>query len=270
MSEEIEEIPIRVRIKEGDTCCSERVLSLPIISPQRETIPLRSVADWSVDQQLFNIPRRNSSRCNTIYGYVAAGELPVVLESRFKQALARHQFTLPPGYRVDFGGVSQERNSAIGNLMAYAAIIAVLMVSVLVVTFGSFRHAGIIGMVGLLSIGPALLSLWLFDYPIGIVSIIGLLGMVGLAINDSIIVLIDARQTPRESGNLAESVRHSTRHVLTTSFTTVAGVTPLILAGGGFWPPMMIVIAGGVVGATVLALGFTPAMHSLIARRATP
>lgn len=261
MSEEIEEIPIRVRIERGDTSRPERVLSLPLIASQN-VIPLGSVADWSVQSQLFNIPRRNSSRCNVVYGYVAAGELPVVLEKRFRESLKENGFSLSPGYRSDFGGVSQERDSAIGNLLAYAAIVGVLMVSVLVLTFRSFRQAGIIITVGILSIGLGLLSLWLFDFPIGIVSIIGLLGMMGLAINDSIVVLIDAKAAKSRGESLESSVRHSTRHVFTTSLTTVAGVLPLILAGGDFWPPMMIVIAGGVVGATLLALGFTPASYS--------
>jgi multidrug efflux pump subunit AcrB len=133
----------------------------------------------------------------------------------------------------------------------------------LVITFGSFRQAAIIGVVAFLSVGLGLLSLRLFAYPIGIVAIIGLLGMMGLAINDSIVVLSDARRAISNGESLVTSVSKSTNHVLTTSITTVAGVCPLIWEGGDFWPPMMIVIAGGVVGATLLALGFTPMMYSL-------
>jgi multidrug efflux pump subunit AcrB len=201
-----------------------------------------------------------------VYGYVAAGGLPIVLEQQFKSALDAHGFAIPLGYRTDFGGVSQERDSALGNLLAYAAIISVLMVSVLVLTFSSFRQAGIILIVAILSVGLGLLSLWVFHYPIGIVSIVGLLGMMGLAINDSIVALTDAKESQLKGKSLTTSLTHSTRHILTTSFTTVAGVLPLILAGGDFWPPMMIVIVGGVGGATLLALGFTPAAHIISQR----
>lgn len=269
MSEEIEEIPIRVRVKDGHVSSPERVLSLPVLSPQRQIVPVGSIADWSIESQLFNVPHRNSSRCNIVYGYAAAGELPIVLEQQFKSALDSDGFALPLGFRSDFGGISQERDSALGNLFAFAAAICVLMVSVLVLTFRSFRQAGIILIVAILSIGLGLLSLWLFGFPIGIVAIIGLLGMMGLAINDSIVVLIDAKESKLRGESLAVSVSHSTRHILTTSLTTVAGVLPLILAGGDFWPPMMIVIAGGVVGATLLALAFTPAAF-LIIRRVDP
>ena len=129
----------------------------------------------------------------------------------------------------------------------------------LVLTFGSFRMAGIILAVGTLSIGLGLLSLWLFSYPIGIVAIIGIAGLMGLAINDSIVILSECQLGRQHAQPIEESVYHATSHVLTTSVTTVAGVLPLILSGGDFFPPMMIVIAGGVTGATFLALGFTPA-----------
>ena len=67
------------------------------------------------------------------------------------------------------------------------------MLAILVLTFGSFRMAGIILAVGTLSIGLGLLSLWLFSYPIGIVAIIGIAGLMGLAINDSIVILSECQ-----------------------------------------------------------------------------
>ncbi len=55
-----------------------------------------------------------------------------------------------------------------------------------------------------------------------------------------------------------------TRHVVATTLTTIAGFTPLIVDGGQFWPPLAIAIAGGVSGATLLALFFVPAIYRLV------
>ena len=266
IDEENEEIPIRIRLVDGDVASAERVLSLPLLTPEAGVIPLGSIADWRVNRQLFNIPRRNSSRCNSIKGYVVAGGLPIEVEQDFKARLSESDFELPQGYWTDFGGISQERDSAVGNLLAYAAIIAVLIVSVLVVTFRSFVQSAIIGCVAILSLGCGLFSIWCFGFPMGLMAIIGLLGMMGLAINDSIVVLSDAKISLAEGQRLYESVAASTKHVITTTATTAAGVTPLILAGGEFWPPMMVTVGGGVVGATFLALGFAPALFSLTSR----
>jgi len=274
LSEEIEEIPIRVRLADNYTNGPERILSLPLVSGETtlasgdkmgpRIVPLGSVAKWSVDQQVFSIHRRNSTRCNIVNAYIQAGQLPIVVENEFKARLAQSRFELPPGYHIDFGGISFERNAAVGDLVLYSSIVVVLMIAVLVLTFGSFRLAGIIAMVAVLAVGLGLVSLWLFQFPIGIVSIIGIAGMMGLAVNDSIVVLNECQVGESEGVPVVDSVTAATRHVLTTSITTVAGVLPLILRGGVFWPPMMIVIAGGIVGATVIALGFTPACFQMV------
>jgi len=59
---------------------------------------------------------------------------------------------------------------------------------------------------------------------------------------------------------------HATRHVIATTVTTITGFIPLMLDQTGFWPPLAIAIAGGLGGATLLALYYIPAAHILIAR----
>ncbi|QEG42528.1 efflux RND transporter permease subunit [Roseimaritima ulvae] len=266
LSEEIEEVPVRVRLANSHASDPERVLSLPLVSTAAgpHNMPLGSVAKWQIDQQIFSIYRRNSARCNIISAYVQADLLPIEVEHQFQQLLDAKQFQLPPGYRSDFGGISAERDSAVGNLVLYSTIVAALMIAVLVITFSSFRMAAIILGVAILAVGMGLASLWIFGYPIGIVAIIGIAGMMGLAVNDSIVILSECQNAGDAGHSMERSVYGATRHVLTTTVTTVAGVLPLVLRGGVFWPPMMIVIAGGVVGATVIALGFTPACYKLL------
>ena len=63
---------------------------------------------------------------------------------------------------------------------------------------------------------------------------------------------------------LAEVVLGSSRHVFSTSLTTMAGFTPLLLQGGGFWPPVAVAIGGGVAGATILAITWVPALYRVL------
>ncbi|QEF99674.1 Cobalt-zinc-cadmium resistance protein CzcA [Stieleria maiorica] len=269
MSEGIEEIPIRVRLTDSATSHPARIVSLPLVATQslRKLVPINALAEPTVEHQKFCIYRRNSSRCNIVYAYTRAGSLPVSIEEKFKDKWETLAKELPPGYRYDFGGISHERNSAVSNLMAYSLVIGMLMFATLVVTFRSFRLAIIIVCVASLSVGLGLTSLWVFQYPIGIVAIIGIAGLVGLAVNDSIVVLSECQSDASKQLDVTHSIMGASRHVFTTSVTTVAGVLPLILAGGDFWPPMMIVIAGGIVGATLIALGFTPACYVWLTRK---
>ena len=64
-------------------------------------------------------------------------------------------------------------------------------------------------------------------------------------------------------------VLESTRHIVSTTVTTIGGFLPLILSGGQFWPPLAMSIAGGVAGSAILALYLVPAMFSYFSRKDT-
>ncbi len=120
----------------------------------------------------------------------------------------------------------------------------------------------------------ALASLWFFGYPLGFMAILGTMGLIGVAINDSIVVLAAIRDHPRarkgDRQAMVKVIVRSTRHVLTTTITTIVGFIPLFLDGGELWPPLAICIAGGVGGATLLALVFVPCAYLLVIGRNYP
>ena len=169
---------------------------------------------------------------------------------------------------MEFGGESAKRNEAIANLMSTVGVLLVLMLATLVLSFSSFKAAFIIAIVGICSIGLGLFSLWMFGYPLGFMAILGTLSLIGVAINDSIVILAALKADSQASiGNIkaiTEIVVRSTRHVLTTTITTVAGFIPLLIDGGQLWPPLAICVAGGVIGATMLALLFVPCAYLLM------
>lgn len=136
--------------------------------------------------------------------------------------------------------------------------------------FNSFRAAAVIVAVAVLSVGGGLLSLWIFGIPLGFIAVVGCMGLVGLAINDSIVVLSALRHDPGAmAGDLGAAQRvvmDGTRHVLSTTVTTVGGFLPLIIWGGLFWPPLAIAVSGGMIGATMLALFFVPPVFVLTNR----
>lgn len=60
---------------------------------------------------------------------------------------------------------------------------------------------------------------------------------------------------------------NSTRHIVSTTITTIGGFIPLIIYGGHFWPPCAMAIAGGVAGSGILALVMVPSIFCFYARR---
>jgi multidrug efflux pump subunit AcrB len=236
-----------------------------------ESLPLSAVASIELQPQRALITRYNGVRMNEIQGYIVAGTLPSVALKGFQDSLERSGFKMPPGYRMDFGGESSERDQAVGRLLANVSILAIGMVLALVLALASFRLAALIGVVAVLSVGLGLGSLWVFGYPFGFMAIIGTMGLIGVAINDSIVVVAaivaNKKAVLGDVDEMLKTVQEVTRHVLATTATTVVGFFPLILAGGGFWPPLAVAIGAGVLGATLIALTFIPCTMLLMAKR---
>ena len=234
---------------------------------------LASLAEFKLDSDVGSIVRIDGRRVNEVMAYIAAGVLPSVVMEEFKSKLSSSEFALPIGYDLEFGGESEQRSNAINGLIAKAIVLFSLMLLTLVASFRSFRCAFIIAAVGGLSVGLGPLSLATFGFPFGFMAIVGTMGLVGVAINDSIVVLAAIRASEcATTGDVLELVKvvsGCTRHIIATTLTTIVGFTPLILGGGGFWPPMAITIAAGVGGATLLALYFVPALHLLINQKKT-
>lgn len=271
-----EEIPVRVRISNANRGDLDTIASLNLLSGEtsaeqdRSLIPLSSIGEFDIVPELATISRRNGRRVNLIQGFIAVGSHPSTVLEDFQRRLKVSEIPLPPGYTTEFGGESAERNTAITNLLSKVGVLLVVMIATLVLSFGSFRAAGMIALVGVCSIGLGLGALWLFGYPFGFMAILGTVGLVGVAINDAIVVLAALRTDPQalmgHQAAIEGVVVQATRHVLTTTFTTISGFIPLLLDGGDFWPPLAICIAGGVGGATLLALYFIPCLHLFLVR----
>lgn len=272
--EDSERLPLRLRLVNESRESLAGIDSLEVLTAPRRPgeararVPISALGRWELQPERANIFRHMGRRANFAQAWIRAGVLPATVLTQVQERLAEQ--TIPESYQISIGGEAAERDSAVGNLMASVSLLLVLMVATLVLSFGSFRLAAIIGVVGLFSIGLGLLPLWIAGYPFGFMAIVGTMGLVGVAINDSIVVLAaleddgDARSGDREA--IVRVVSHSTRHVLTTTFTTVFGFIPLLLQGGGFWPPLALAVAGGVAASTVLALTFVPAVYALLRR----
>jgi multidrug efflux pump subunit AcrB len=275
-----EELPVRVRLGEDIRGDLSRIATLPILpagAAARATqgalpqVPLSALATLTLVPSETAISRRNGDRVNTVQAFVAPGVLAQAAQAQAEAALAQAGFVLPPGVTLEIGGDADERSQTVANLMASIGLIVTLSVATVVLSFNSFRLSAITFAVAGLSAGLSILALAIFDHPFGITAVIGVIGSIGVSVNAAIIVLSALQEDPRAAAGdraaMTEVVMGSTRHILSTTLTTVGGFLPLILAGGGFWPPFAMAVAGGVALSTVLAFAFTPQMFALVHRR---
>lgn len=266
--EDTEELPVRVRL--GDRSQLATIASLDLVASDRR-IPLSALGAATLEPKISAITRRNGQRFNLVQGYLKAGVLPAEALTQLQENLRARDFELPPGYWQEIGGEAEERGKAVAGLFGTVPVVSVLMAATLILALDSFGLAGIVGGVALGAIGLGFLAIGLFGYPFGFMGIVGTFGLVGVAVNDAVVVLAALKENPaaRQGDRRAiEAVAlQSTRHVVATTLTTAIGFAPLILGGGGFWPPLAVAIGGGIGGATLLALYFVPAAFLLFARR---
>jgi multidrug efflux pump subunit AcrB len=269
--EDLEDLPVRIRLHESQRNAIDEVGGLRLVTPHGDWVPASAIGDLQLRPELGSITRRNGERINEIQGFLRQGALPIEVTRAVLARVDAGDIELPPGYRIDLAGDSAEQQRAVRQLLTYVPVLATLMIATLVLSFRSFALAGVIGLVAVFSIGLGMLSLWAGDFPLGFNPIIGSAGLVGVAINGSIVVLAAIRANPlARQGEVAAIIDETigaTRHIVSTTLTTVAGFMPLLLfTGGDFWPPLAIVIAGGVGLSGILSLIFTPAVYHLIYR----
>ncbi len=217
----------------------------------------------SINKKSSYITKTNSQRVNVVEGWVWTGTLPSATESYIKKEVEIFEENLPLGYTLKQIGEAEERAESQSQIYSSALIYIFIITLGLVFALNSFRETGLILSVAILSIGLSFVGLKVGQQNFGFVSIVGAIGLIGLSINDSIIVLSHIKERAKNimsKQDLIDVVIRSTRHIITTSLTTLGGFLPLIFASV-FFRPLAWAMVVGVLGATVTALLYIPAMY---------
>lgn len=263
--EQTEEIPIRVRISDEQRSDLVGLAALPLATqyydPQNPWFPVALLGDFELNPVVSSITRKNGERINNISAFLEQGVAAVSVAQQVQEALA--DYPLPSGYYIKLSGDAGEQQRALGQLGTYLPVLLVLMFTTLILTFRSLRFAALIGTVAILSVGFGFFSLWLSGLPVGFNPLLGSVGLIGVAINNSIVVIaaINANSKAMQGDieTIVSETMGCTRHIFSTTLTTVGGLLPLLLfSTGSFWPPLAVVIAGGVGFSVMLGLVFTP------------
>jgi multidrug efflux pump subunit AcrB len=274
-----EELPIRVRVGDVARGSLSAIAQLDLIGPGAAEaaargaypgIPISALGALRIVPAETAIHRRNGERINTVQGFVKRDLLPEVALRDLQARVSASGFTLPPGYRLEAGGDSDARDQTLRNLLGSLGLIVALTIASIVMTFGSYRLSAVTGVVALMSVGLSLLALAIFQYPFGIQAVIGVIGSIGVSINAAIIIMTALQADPAalrgDVDAIAERVLSQSRHIFSTTITTFGGFLPLILEGGGFWPPFAMAIGGGVLLSSIVSLYFVPPAFALLAR----
>jgi multidrug efflux pump subunit AcrB len=171
------------------------------------------------------------------------------------------------GYRYDVGGEQESREESFGG-MSQAVLVALIGIfGVLVLQFRSYRQPLIVFSAIPLAVIGSILALLITNNTFSFTAFIGLTSLVGIVINNSII-LVDYTNQLRTEGQavdpaLLEAGQTRFTPIILTTATTVGGLLPLTLAGGTLWAPMGWTIIGGLIVSTILTLILVPVLYKI-------
>jgi multidrug efflux pump subunit AcrB len=230
---------------------------------------LDSFGSSSLTSKASIITRMDGQRSNIVEGWVWTGTLPSATEEFIKKDVSEFESRLPIGYNLKQLGEAESRGESQAQIYSSALIYLVLIIIGLVLVLNSFRETGLILSVAILSVGLSFVGLFVGQQNYGFIATISAVGLIGLSINDSIIVLSHIKEEAAKKlitkSELVEVVIRSTRHIITTSLTTLGGFLPLIFASV-FFKPLAWAMSVGVLGATITALLYIPAMFIVLRR----
>ena len=256
------DLPIRVKSQGsiGSTLGGVGLLTLP--GPASVDY-IESFGETALTRTSELIQRNNGEKKNSVEGKIWTGTLASGTETSIKDDIDAFRESLPAGYTLDSDGEADTAAESQGQILSSAAIFFVLIIIGLVAALNSFKQAGIILSVAILCVGLSFVGLVVGQQNYGFIATVGAIGLAGLAINDSIVVLSHIKEEAEKDNltkaQLVEVVIRSTRHVLTTSATTIGGFLPLLFASL-FFRPLAWGMVVGVLGSSIIAVFYIPAM----------
>ncbi|MGH7688236.1 MAG: efflux RND transporter permease subunit [Gemmatimonadaceae bacterium] len=236
---------------------------LPITLPLGQVATIKdSVGPAIIDhldrQRVVNVELNTSGR--------ASGDVSADIQSRLAT------FKLPPGVELTYGGDTQNQTEVYGQIFTALGIAVGLMYLILVVQFGSFLDPLAI-MVSLpLSLIGVMLALALTHNTVNIMSLIGVILLMGIVAKNAILLIDFAKWSREERGTplreaLIEAGAIRLRPILMTTFALIAGMIPVAIGrgeGAQFRAPLGVAVIGGVITSTLLTLLVIPTFYEIM------
>jgi HAE1 family hydrophobic/amphiphilic exporter-1 len=274
-----EEIDLFVETQAGSISKFQDLAELPIIAPGGEKVILGSLSEVRLEEGPSQINHLNAARSIVIQiipPQEIALESAVQLISEKVLAPILNSGSLSNIYQISLGGTADDLTKTRQALMwnfILAMIISYLLMSAL---FENFLYPVIIMFSVPLAAAGGFVGLFLLNrfyvyQPLDIITMLGFIILVGIVVNNAILIVYQALNNIRNSNMLqreaiAESVRSRIRPIYMSSITTVCAMMPLVLspgAGSEFYRGLGSVVVGGILVSTVFTIFLIPALLSL-------
>ncbi len=266
LREEGKELDIRLIMDEQYRQNLNDLAALTIASPTGNLIPLGNIATLRIETSPTNIVRQNQSRqvsvsCTTVGR--SLGEVSADVQK------ALGEMNIPPEVQIEMGGSNKEMMDAFGDLMLALLLAVVLVYMVMAFQFEQLLYPFVI----MFSLPPTFIGvvfcLFITGRTINVVSLIGVIMLAGIVVNNAIVLVDYINILRRNKGMnredaIIEAGLTRLRPIMMTSLTTILGMLPIAIGmgeGGEMMSPLGTVVAGGLTFSTLITLVYVPCMY---------
>jgi cobalt-zinc-cadmium resistance protein CzcA len=267
--------PLEVRLPEQMRTDLESLKRLPLARPGGSYVPLAEVADIRASEGPNQVSRENGKRFIVVMANVRGRDLAsFVTEAR---AAVSAKLTMPPGYYVEYGGTFEQLASASERLSLLVPLALLLILGLLVVTFGSVKDALLVFSGVPLALTGGILALLLRGIPLSITAGVGFITLCGVSVLTGVVMVSYIRDLVRDGLPIEQAIVQGAltrlRPILMIGLVASLGFLPMALntsTGAEVQRPLATVVIGGIISATLLSLFVLPALYRMFHREKQP
>jgi multidrug efflux pump subunit AcrB len=264
MREDIRNVPVVARSAGVTRLDPSRLADFSLISRDGRAVPLDQLGRSEIWFEEPVLKRRDRMPIITIRSDISESTQPPEVSKQVLEALQPLIAALPVGYRIEMGGNIEE---SIKANVALAQIFPLMIAAMLIVIILQVRSLSTMTMVmltaplGLAGVVPVLIA---FDQPFGFNAILGLIGLAGILMRNTLILTEQIKENQNagldDYNAVIEATVQRTRPVVLTALAAVLAFIPL--THSVFWGSMAYTLIGGTAAGTVLILLFLPALYA--------
>ena len=259
-------VPVVIRSAAGERLPMETLEAIDVATLNGQRVPLSQVAQLDLVWRPAAIKHRQGRRIATVSSQLIEGATFSSILEELEPRL--HRLQLPSDVTIGFGGDAEGAVEANGALLRTLPVGVILLIGVLLAEFNSFRRVGLILLTVPLCAAGIIPGLILGKQPFGFMSLLGVFALIGIVVNNAIVMLEVVEEQRRNGADIKRALRVAVmrriRPILLTTATTVAGLLPLAFSSSTLWPPLAFAMISGLIASTFLTLVLVPALYRLI------
>ncbi|PDT18667.1 MFS transporter [Rhizobium sp. J15] len=262
--ENIRSVPVVARSAGGNRLDPSRLGDFSLMSRDGRQVPLDQIGHSEIRFEEPILKRRDRTPVITIRSDISEGAQPPEVSEQILKALQPLIASLPVGYRIEMGGNIEESLKANAALVKiFPAMIAAMLI-VIVLQVRSLSTMTMVMLTGPLGLAGAVPVLLLFDKPFGFNAILGLIGLAGILMRNTLILTEQIKENKAAGLDdyhaVVEATVQRTRPVILTALAAVLAFIPL--THSVFWGSMAYTLIGGTAVGTAMILLFLPALYA--------